>query len=89
MVFPNFVLRLPVKNISGGNTIKGPFEWAGPGDQYFTALFIPDDPDHGGDGHPAQRAAGATRSAKAGLPKKPANVDVLGAAVGDLRGPDQ
>ena len=44
LVFPNFVLRLPVKSISGGNTIKGPFEWAGTGDQYFTAIFIPDDP---------------------------------------------
>jgi hypothetical protein len=38
-------LRLAGKSISGGNTIKGPFEWAGPGDQYFTALFIPDDPN--------------------------------------------
>ncbi len=32
------------QSISGGNTIKGPFEWAGTGDQYFTAIFIPDDP---------------------------------------------
>src|ERR1700722_15935778 len=44
LVFPSFVSRLAVKSISGGNTIKGPFEWAGAGDQYFTAVVIPSDP---------------------------------------------
>jgi len=89
LVFPNFVLRLPVKNISGGNTIKGPFEWAGSGDQYFAAIFIPDDPI---------AAAMVTLNRPMDIPQKPglspvgssskdtANVDVLGAAVGDLRG---
>jgi len=90
LVFPNFVLRLSVKSISGGNTIKGPFEWAGPGDQYFTAIFIPDDPT---------TAAMVTLRNPLEIPQKPgfspvgagsketANVDVLGAAVGSLRGP--
>jgi YidC/Oxa1 family membrane protein insertase len=88
--FPNYVTRLPFKGISGGNTIKGPFEWAGTGDQYFTAIFIPDD---------SATAAMVTLrnpleiSQKPGLnpvgagSKDTANVDVLGAAVGDLRGP--
>jgi YidC/Oxa1 family membrane protein insertase len=89
LVFPNFVLRLPIKSISSGNTLKGPFEWAGTGDQYFTAIFIPDDPD---------TAALVTLRNPMEIPQKPgfnpvgsnakeANVDVLGAAVGNLRGP--
>jgi YidC/Oxa1 family membrane protein insertase len=30
--------------IVGGGTIPGPFEWAGAVDQYFGAVFLPDDP---------------------------------------------
>ncbi len=89
LVFPNFVLRLPVKSISGDNTLKGPFEWAGTGDQYFSAIFIPDDP---------ATAAMVTLRKSMEIAQKPgfnpvgsnkdtANVDVLGAAVGSLRGP--
>jgi YidC/Oxa1 family membrane protein insertase len=88
--FPSYVSRLPVKAISGGSTIKGPFEWAGTGDQYFTAIFIPNDP--------AAFAMVTLHNAmdiaqKPGLnpigasSKDTANVDLLGAAVGDLRGP--
>ncbi|MGA9510364.1 MAG: membrane protein insertase YidC [Candidatus Sulfotelmatobacter sp.] len=86
LIFPSFISRLAVKNISGGNTIKGPFEWAGPGDQYFTAIFIPDDPI---------TAAMVTLKYPLQVPRDPqkpeaketTNVDVIGAAVGDLRGP--
>jgi YidC/Oxa1 family membrane protein insertase len=90
LVFPSFVSRLAVKSISGGNTIKGPFEWAGAGDQYFTAVVIPSDPSS---------AALVTLHSTIEIPQKPginpvgasskeiATVDVLGAAVGDLRGP--
>jgi len=82
LVFPSFVSRLPVKNVSGGNTIRGPFEWAGPGDQYFTAIFIPDDPN---------TAAMVTLRGSLPVPAKPdsketTTVDALGTAVGDLRG---
>jgi YidC/Oxa1 family membrane protein insertase len=82
LIFPNYVLRVPVKSISGGNTIKGPFEWGGPTDQYFAALFIPDDP---------AAAAMVTLRNPLQVPQKPgaketSNVDVLGAAVGGLRG---
>jgi YidC/Oxa1 family membrane protein insertase len=88
--FPNYVSRLAVKAISGDSTIKGPFEWAGTGDQYFTAIFIPNDPT---------TAAMVTLRNALEIPQKPgfnpvgasskdtANVDVLGAAVGSLRGP--
>ncbi len=82
LVFPSFVSRLAIKNISGGNTLKGPFEWAGTGDQYFTAIFIPNDP---------ASAAMVTLRNSMEVPAKQgstelAKVDVLGAAVGDLHG---
>jgi YidC/Oxa1 family membrane protein insertase len=88
--FPTYVTRLAVKAISGGNTIKGPFEWAGTGDQYFTAIFIPND---------SASAAMVTLHNSMEIAQKPglnpigagskdtANVDLLGAAVGDVRGP--
>jgi len=90
LVFPSFVSRLAMKAIRGGNTIKGPFEWAGTGDQYFTAIFIPDDPTS---------TAMVTLRNSMEIPQKPginplgagakdtAVVDVLGAAVGNLHGP--
>ena len=90
LVFPSYVSRLKVKSISGGSTIRGPFEWAGTGDQYFTALFIPNDPPS---------AALVTLHNSMEIPQKPglnpvgagsketAKVDVLGTAVGGLRGP--
>ena len=90
LVFPNFVLRLPIKSISGDNSLKGPFEWAGTGDQYFTAIFIPDDPGS---------AAVVTLRKSMEIAQKPgfnpvgagskdtANVELLGAAVGSVRGP--
>jgi YidC/Oxa1 family membrane protein insertase len=88
--FPSYVSRLTVKSISGDSTIKGPFEWAGTGDQYFTAIFIPDDP---------AASAMVTLHKTMDIAQKPglspvgpgskdtATVDLLGAAVGNLRGP--
>jgi YidC/Oxa1 family membrane protein insertase len=32
------------KKVSSGNTINGPFDWAGVSDQYFAAIFLPDQP---------------------------------------------
>jgi YidC/Oxa1 family membrane protein insertase len=82
-IFPSYISRLPIKSISNGNTLKGQFEWAGTGDQYFTAIFIPDNP---------QSAALITLRNPMEVPAKPgsnenAKADVLGAAVGDLSGP--
>jgi YidC/Oxa1 family membrane protein insertase len=82
LIFPSYISRLPVKSISGGKTIQGPFEWAGPGDQYFTALFVQDNPN---------TAAMVTLRYPLQLQQKSdskeTTVDVIGAAVGDLRGP--
>ena len=81
--FNKNIERLPVKKISGGGTVPGPFHWAGPTDLYFAAVFIPDDP----------AAAGmVTLRNPLVVPQKAdsketTSVDVLGAAVGNLRGP--
>jgi YidC/Oxa1 family membrane protein insertase len=32
------------KKVSGGNTLAGPFDFAGVSDQYFAAIFLPDNP---------------------------------------------
>ncbi len=80
------VERLPIKKISGGGTVRGPFQWAGLSDQYFAAVFLPQDP---------QNAALATLRNPVEIPhsasdpnnKQMDKVDVLGAAVGSLKGP--
>jgi len=78
--------RVAIKKISGGATIPGPFHWAGPTDQYFAAVFIPDDPNS---------VSMVTLRDPLSIPRDPrnpndkekTNVDVVGAAVGNLHGP--
>ena len=83
--FNKNIERLAAKKISGGATIPGPFHWAGPTDLYFAAVFIPDDP--------AAASMVTLRNSLSILsdPQKnktdKTNVDVLGAAVGNLHGP--
>src|SRR5579863_458178 len=81
--YNNNTERLAIKKISGGNTIHMPFNWAGATDQYFAAVFIPDD---------SQNSALVTLRNSLNVPKNPnpqdtAPVDVLGAAVGNPAGP--
>ncbi len=79
------VERLAAKKVSSGNTLRGPFNWAGSQDQFFAAIFLPDNPD---------TAAMVTLHNVITVPKEPKrpdpnNVnkyDVLGAAVGDTSG---
>ena len=78
-------IRLAAKKVSGGGTITGPFYWAGTLDQYFAAIFLPDEP---------QNAAMVTLRNTIQIPKdlnKPNPNEtmpetVLGAAVGNLKG---
>ncbi len=78
--------RLDIKKISGGATVQGPFNWAGVVDQYFAAVFLPDD---------IQNAAMVTlrhqvdvpRDARSPKPGETIKADVLGVGVGSLRGP--
>jgi YidC/Oxa1 family membrane protein insertase len=83
--YDNKVERLAIKKISGGGTLPGPFHWAGVSDQYFAAVFLPQDP---------QNAAMVTLHNAIEIPhngsdannKQMDKVDVLGAAVGSLKG---
>ena len=85
-VFPKLTDRLTIKQVSGGHTVTGPLNWAGVVDQYFAAVFIPED---------AQDAALVMQRNSIEIPKdlqKPnpqdmSKTDVLGAAVGNLHGP--
>jgi YidC/Oxa1 family membrane protein insertase len=79
------VERLAAKKVSNGNTLRGPFNWAGTQDQFFAAIFLPDNPD---------TAAMVTLHDAITVPKDPKKPDpnsvnryeVLGAAVGDSSG---
>jgi YidC/Oxa1 family membrane protein insertase len=79
------VERLAIKKVSGNGTVPGPLHWAGVSDQYFAAVFLPQDP---------QNAAMVTLRNTIEIRHKPSDptdnqmdkVDVLGAAVGNLRG---
>lgn len=81
--FNGNIERTKLKKVSSGNTLHGPFNWIGPTDQYFAAIFIPDDP---------QDAAAVTLSNAIDIPKDPQKpnpadtikVEVPGAAVGSL-----
>ena len=77
------IKRLAIKSVSGGNTLPGPFNWAGVVDQYFAAAFIPEDPAN---------TVTVTLRNPIDIPKEPKSnetmkADVLGAAVGDPHGP--
>jgi YidC/Oxa1 family membrane protein insertase len=80
------IQRLAIKKISGGATIQGPFHWAGPTDQYFAAVFIPDDPASASM-VTLHNALSVPRDPQKADSKEVVNVDVLGAAVGNLHGP--
>ena len=79
------VERLAAKKISSGNTLRGPFNWAGPQDQFFASIFLPDNP---------VKALMVTLHESIRVPKDPKKpdpndsikTDVLGAAVGDASG---
>jgi YidC/Oxa1 family membrane protein insertase len=84
--YNNNTERVDIKKVSGGNTIRGPLNWAGVVDQYFAAVFLPDNP---------QNAALLTLRNPLDVPKDARNpnpqdttkVDVLGSAVGNMSGP--
>jgi YidC/Oxa1 family membrane protein insertase len=77
------VERLTAKKVSSGATIRGPFNWASVNDQYFAAVFLPEN---------ANDATLVALHNSLDVPKDPKNpndttkVDILGAAVGSLSG---
>ncbi len=87
-IFPKQLERLSIKNVTGGNTIRGALHWAGVTDQYFAAIFMPED---------ARNSALVTLRNSIEIPKDPQHpdpkdvqkVEVLGAAVGNVKGPTE
>jgi YidC/Oxa1 family membrane protein insertase len=72
------VERVALKKVIGGNTVRGPFQWAGVSDQYFAAVFLPEDP---------ASAALVTLHGSLDNPQDAKHpLEVLGAAVGQLGG---
>jgi YidC/Oxa1 family membrane protein insertase len=80
------IQRLPVKKISGGGTVPGPFHWAGPNDQYFAAIFIPDEPA-AASMVTLRNSISILRDPSKADSKEVIPVEVLGTAVGSLHGP--
>ena len=78
--------RIPIKKISGGGTMQGPFHWAGPTDQYFAAVFIPNEPVAAAM-ITLRNSMSIARDPGKSDSKEVTNVDVVGAAVGNLHGP--
>ncbi len=77
--------QVDIKKVSGGNTLRGNFDWAGVSDLYFAAIFLPD--------HPAHASLITLHNAidVARNPKKPSDHEttaapVLGAAEADTNG---
>ena len=74
----------PSIKVIGGATVPGPFHWAAVSDQYFAAVFLPQDP---------QNAAMVTLRSALEIPhnasdpnnKQQDKVEVFGAAVGSLK----
>jgi len=77
--------RLDIKKISGGATLPGPFNWASVVDQYFAAVFIPDDPQDVA-AVTLRNPIEAPKDWRNPNPQETIKVDVLGVAVGSLRG---
>ena len=77
--------RLDIKKISGGATVPGPFNWASVVDQYFAAVFIPDDPQDVA-AVTLRNPTEAPKDWRNPNPQETIKVDVLGVAVGALRG---
>jgi YidC/Oxa1 family membrane protein insertase len=82
--FNNNIERTAFKKVSGGTTLHGSYDWAAVVNQYFVAVFIPDN---------VQDVAVVTLRNPLDIPKDPqkpngetVKVDVLGAAVGSGRG---
>jgi YidC/Oxa1 family membrane protein insertase len=81
----NPVERVPAKGVSGGNTMREPFFWAGTNDQYFAAIFLPDDP--GNDALVTlHNSLQVPKNSDKPDPNDTMKVEILGTAVGHTSG---
>lgn len=86
--------HIAAKKVAGGNTLNGPFDWAGVSDTYFGAIFLPDSPatstmvtlhNELDVAKTIHRSGFGSTSSSA----KAINVSILGAAFGDTSGHTQ
>jgi YidC/Oxa1 family membrane protein insertase len=78
--------RLDIKKISGSATLQGPFNWAAVVDQYFAAVFLPDDIENVAM-VTLRHQVDVPRDARNPKPGETIREDVLGVAVGNLGRP--
>ena len=78
--------RLDIKKISGGATLPGPFNWAGVVDQYFAAVFLPEDVQNAAMSRCAIRSI-FPRMRRIPIPRRRSRKTCWESAVGNLRGP--
>ena len=80
--------HLAPKKVSGGGTINGPIQWAGVGDSFFAAVFLPDTPANATVAtlHNELDVSNTIHRSSFSTSKGPINVSILGAALGDTNG---
>jgi YidC/Oxa1 family membrane protein insertase len=81
--------HLAPKKISGGETLNGPFDWAGVSDPFFAAVFLPDSPSSATVATLHNELDVSKTIKRVGFgsgsaPTKPLPQPVLGAAMGDV-----
>jgi YidC/Oxa1 family membrane protein insertase len=87
--------HIAAKKVSGGDTLNGPFDWAGASGNYFAAIFLPDAPGTASVAmlHNELDVAKTIRRPRFGAgssaSKGAINVPILGAALGDTSGHTQ
>lgn len=79
------VEQTEIKKVSGGNTLRGDYDWAGVSDLYFAAIFLPDNP---ADASliTLHNSVDIPRNAKKADDKETSPAPVLGAALADTSG---
>ena len=83
--------HVAAKKVSGGDTINGPFDWAGVSDPFFAAVFLPENPETATVATLNNQLDVATTIHRTGFgsgspAKGPIKVPILGAALGDTSG---
>jgi YidC/Oxa1 family membrane protein insertase len=78
--------QIQFKKVVGGETLRGPFDWAGVSDLYFAAIFLPDTPSSVSVVS-LHDTIDVPRNLKKPDPNVVDHASVLGAAMGDNNGP--
>ena len=83
--------HLAPKKVSGGETLNGPFDWAGVSDPFFAAVFLPDSAATAtvttlNNQLDVAKTLHRTGFSASSPPKGPVEVPVLGVALGDTSG---